>query len=219
MKKIFFTFVFLLFSFLLKAQRIFNEGILLYDITVRKTMNGKESDLIQNANYKLYLKGNLSRVDFSNNLGVETSVYNGKLENGFILKSYSTQQLMINLTKPEWMSKNQNFRNLKFTFSEEQKMVNGYTCKKATATLNEGDEIVVYFDPSIIMNNSDYSISINEIKGLPVQIQRTASDVFYQYNLKKVNTDAVAPAIFEAPKSGYRILSFREAQELKKKDR
>jgi hypothetical protein len=198
------------------AQKAIFEATLKYSITVRKTDNAKDPKPLQSATYNLFVKGDLSRSDFNSGAGTETTIYNTKTEKGIILKEYSAQKLMINLNKEDWLNQNQLFRNLKFNFETDQKNINGVMCKKANASLENGESLIVYYDPSFKLNNNEYSIALPNIPGLPIQFQRGMSGMTFEYTLSNINYEMVATNNFDYPKSGYRILSYKEAQNLKK---
>lgn len=200
------------------AQKTLNEATLTYNVTVKKSETGRDVTNVSTALYKLFIKGNSSRSDFSNKMGVESTIYNSKTEKGVILKAYGAQQLMINLTKEDWIDYNKKFKSLDFTIENSSKNIGGFICKKATAILNKDESIVVYFDPEIQLSNKDFTISFANIQGLPIQFQRIYSGLTYEYTLNDINYDGVSPVTFEYPKSGYRVLTYSEAQNFKKEN-
>ncbi len=216
MKYIIIIALFILTSVQANAQKAIFEATLKYTISVRKTDNVKDSKPLQTATYNLFIKGDLSRSDFNSGVGMETAIYNTKTEKGIILKEYSAQKLMINLNKEDWLNQNQLLRNLKFNYEKEQKSINGVMCKKANASLDNGESLIVYYDPSLKLNNNEYSIALPNIPGLPIQFQRGMSGMTFEYTLSNINYEMVATNTFDYPKSGYRILTYKEAQSLKK---
>ena len=204
------------FSLSSYAQMIITDGTLKYNISIKSTGNSAVPKSFQGATYNLYLKGNLSRSDFNNGLGIESSIFDGKNGKGLIIKEYSGQKLMINLIRDNWLSQNQVFQNLKFNIGTEEKKINGFVCKRATANLQNGELLTVYFNPDLLLSNKDYNTAFPGVPGLPVQFTRQQGSFIFEYNLNSINYDVVSSVTFEYPKSGYRVLSYEEAQKLNK---
>ena len=209
----------LLFNFLSlnsSAQKIITDGTLKYNISIKSTGNSAVPKSFQGATYNLYLKGNLTRSDFNSGLGIESSFFDDKNGKGLLLKEYSGQKLMINLTRDNWLSQNQLFQNLKFNIDAEEKKINEFVCKKATANLQNGELLIVYFTSDLLLGNKYYNTAFPSVPGLPVQFTRKQGAFIFEYNLININYDVVPSATFEYPKSGYRVLSYEEAQKLNK---
>ncbi len=209
----------LLFNFLSlnsSAQKIITDGTLKYNISIKSTGNSAVPKSFQGATYNLYLKGNLIRSDFNSGLGIESSIFDEKNGKGILLKEYSGQKLMINLTRDNWLSQNQVFQNLKFKIETDEKKINEIVCKKATAVLQNGEVLIVYFTPDLLLGNKYYNTAFPGVPGLPVQFTRKQGAFIFEYNLNSINYDVVSSVTFEYPKSGYRVLSYDEAQKLNK---
>ena len=213
---LFTIFLFNLFSLSSNAQKIITDGMLKYNISIKSTGNSAVPKSFQGATYNLYLKGSLTKSDFNSGLGIESSFFDDKNGKGLILKEYSGQKLMINLTRDNWLSQNQAFQNLKFNIEANEKKINEFVCKKATANLQNGEQLIVYFTPDLLLGNKYYNAAFPGLPGLPVQFTRKQGMFIFEYNLNTINYDVVPSAIFEYPKSGYRVLSYEEAQKLNK---
>jgi len=200
----------------LDAQKVISDATFKYSIVIRKTDQDKKSNPLSKASYQLYIKGNQTRSDFVNNLGTETSYYNSKTEKGVILKEYSGQKLMINLTQNDWLIHNKVFKNLEFNFIKDEKQINETVCKTAIANLSEGEKLIVYYDPSVTIANNNYTIAFPSIPGLPIQFEKQSNGLSYIYTLESFSYEIVAATIFELPKSGYRVISYQDAIALKK---
>ncbi len=209
-------FLFNLFSLSSNAQKIITDGMLKYNISIKSTGNSAVPKSFQGATYNLYLKGSLTKSDFNSGLGIESSFFDDKNGKGLILKEYSGQKLMINLTRDNWLSQNQVFQNLKFKIETDEKKINDIVCKKATAVLQNGEVLIVYFTPDLLLGNKYYNTAFPGVPGLPVQFTRKQGSFIFEYNLNSINYDVVSSITFEYPKSGYRVLSYDEAQKLNK---
>jgi hypothetical protein len=215
MKQIIFAILFTSITLAGLSQKLISEATLKYNITIKK--NGdKTNNPTPNATYQLLIKGNQTKSDFVNSIGTETSIYNSKTEKGVILKEYSGQKLMINLTKQDWLTQNQLFRNIDFKFEDLEKNIGGTKCKVATASLQNGGKLTVYYDTTISVLNNYYTIAFPAIPGLPIQFENNNNGVNYIYTLTGINYEVLSPNVFDIPKSGYRVVSYQEAISLKK---
>lgn len=196
------------------AQKKLNDATMHYTISVTSG-NGNKSAL-DGAKMKVFVKGQQSKAEMVSTLGSESTVYDAKGGSGFILKSYSGQQLMITMTKANWAQKNKLHPSLKFSIEDTDEKFGNYKLKKATATVAGGRTYTVYFTTDLVLNNGDYNNAFPQLPGIPVRYSIVSGDIVFTYTLDKVETDPVDSRIFEAPKSGYRIMTFEENMQLRK---
>ncbi len=215
MKQIIFTISLAISTIIGFSQRVITDATLKYNIVIKKS-GDKNNNATPNATYQLFIKGNQTKSDFINSIGTETSIYNSKTEKGVILKEYSGQKLMINLTKQDWLTQNQLFRNIDFKFENTEKKINGTVCKMATAILQNGGKLTVYYDTAINILNNNYTIAFPSIPGIPVQFENFINGVTYVYTLAGINYEVLSSNVFDIPKSGYRVISYQDAISLKK---
>jgi GLPGLI family protein len=213
------SFIILIIAFANKsfAQKKISEGTITYDISIKSAKSDKSlPNGLNGAALNIYLKPTQSRSEMTSSLGKETDVFDNKAGKGFILKEYSGQKLMITLTNQNWSQKNQWNENLKFMVSNEIETIAGYQCKKAIGTSEDGRTVTVYFAPDIVIVNDKYNGSFSQLPGLPIKYELTSGDLIFTYTLKTVNYDPVASALFAEPKTGFRIMTYNENQQLKK---
>jgi len=202
------------------AQKQINEVTLTYNISVQST--GEKTDLaksFEGALLTVYLKGQQSRSDMNSAIGSESNLYDNRSGKGFILKEYSGQKLMITLNKDNWQQKNQYYQNLNFTIDPGEEMIAGFKCKKATAVLPNGKTFTVYFTPELLLSNNHYSNSFVQLPGVPVQFELESGNLKFKYVLNKVSHDPIPSSRFEIPKTGYRVMTYEDNQQLKKGDK
>ncbi|MEX0636389.1 MAG: hypothetical protein WD135_06450, partial [Ferruginibacter sp.] len=108
------------------------------------------------------------------------------------------------------------YESLQFNISEERTMISNYLCKKATASLPDGKSFVVYFNPDITLSNKSYNNAFAQLPGLPVQYEMQSGNISFMYTLSKITYEAIATTKFDAPKSGFRIMTYEENQQLKR---
>jgi hypothetical protein len=197
------------------AQRQVNDATLHYKISVKSSEKSNLSAM-NGATMKVYVKATQSLSIMESSLGSESNVFDNKAGNGFILKSYSGQQLMITMTKANWQQKNKVHASLKFTTVDTDEKFGAYTLKKATSSLPGGRTYTVFFTPDLVLNNKDYNNAFPQLAGIPVRYEVVSGDIVFTYTLEKIDTDPVSSSMFEAPKSGFRKMTYEENMQLKK---
>jgi GLPGLI family protein len=202
------------FSF---AQKTISEGTLVYDIVIQSgNKEPQMADAIDGGTVTVYIKGAQSRSDMVSALGKETTIHEAKTGNSVILKEYSGQKLMITLTKENWVAKNKAYSDIKFELTDETKTIAGYQCKKATATLPNGKSFTVYYAPDLVATNKEYDATFKNLPGLALQYEYESGTMKYKYTLSKINFDPVMASKFDFPKSGYRVMTYDENQQMRK---
>jgi GLPGLI family protein len=201
----------------LAAQKIVNEATFNYNITI-ESVNDKTalSKSLQGASLTVYLKAGQSRSDMVSALGTESDYFDAKSGKGTILKQYSGQKLMITLTADNWNQKNSVNQAMKFTIESGEQEIAGFKCKKATGQSADGKTVVIFFSPDVVLANKKYDNAFPQLPGLPVQYELQSGQLKFKYTLSNINYEPVAAAKFEIPKTGYRVMTYQENQQLRK---
>lgn len=215
--------VFMLITFIVSgafAQKQLNEATLTYAINV-ESIDGKPelAKAFEGAQLIVYLKGNQSRSDMQSTLGVESSIYDSKTGAGAILKEYSGQKLMITMDKENWNQKNLQYHNAVFKIEPKEEIIGGFKAKKAVGTFPDGKTIVIYFTPEYIPANKQYNNAFTQLPGIPVRYEVQSGNIRFTYQLIKIDQEIIPSAKFLIPKTGYRVMTFDENQQLKKGDK
>ena len=199
------------------SQKILNEGLLVYNISIESVKGEKAvGGSLNGAVLSVFLTKDKSRTEMVSTPGTETTVYDASAGKGFILKEYSAQKLMITTTADNWQQKNHINSHLDFKTDNGTQVLNNYTCKKAVAATADGKLYTVYFDPSVTIANKTYNNAFPQLGGLPVRYELQSGNLIFKYDLVKYSTENIYPAKFDAPKTGFRVMSFEENQQLKK---
>lgn len=206
-----------LFAFTSSAQKVINELTLNYQISI-ETVNEKSAQTksLNGADLTIYIKGTESRADMKNSLGTESNLYDSKTGKGVILKEYSGQKLLISMNRENWAQKNLYSYNLKFSLDNTDQEIAGYKCKKATATLESGKTFVVYYMADMVIANREYNNSFKNLPGIPVQYEQESGNLKFKYTLTAISYENIPGNKFEIPKTGFRVMTYEENQQLKK---
>ncbi len=202
------------FSF---AQKTISEGTMIYDIVIQSANKEPQiADAIDGGTVTVFIKGGQSRSDMESAIGKESTIHDTKTGNAVILKEYSSQKLMITLTKDNWAEKNKAYNDIKFELIDEVKTIAGYSCKKAIAKLPNGKSFTVFYSPDLAVTNKEYDATFKKLPGLAMQYESVSASYKYTFTLSKINFDPIVASKFDFPKSGYRIMTYEENQQLRK---
>jgi hypothetical protein len=208
------AFIFSLNAF---SQKQISEGTFSYNISIETVKGEKQlSSALNGAVLNLFITKDKSRTEMTSKLGMETTVFDNKTGKGFILKEYSGQKLIITTTAENWMQKSQLNKNLNFIIEEENIAIAGYKCKKVTAKSTDGKTYTVYFDPTVTLLNKTYNNVFPQLDGMPIMYELQSGNLVFKYTLTKYTSDPLLPNKFEAPKTGFRVMTYEENQQLKK---
>lgn len=200
-------------SYSASAQKILNEGTLVYNMSV-ETGSGepKIADMFDGATTTIFLKGNKSRTELVSSLGSEATIYDASNGTGVILKDYSGQKLMITLTAANWAQNNSKYEGIVFENTGESQKIAGFNCKKATAKLKNGTSFIVYYTTDVNLANKSYDAQFKTLPGLPVQYEMETGKMKLKFTLASINYNPVPASKFEIPTSGYRVLTYDETK-------
>ncbi len=210
-------FIVLLFCGNTFAQKAQTDVTLTYNISI-ESANGekKVSNALNGAVLTLYISKDKSRTEVVNILGTEATFFDVKMGKGYLLREYSAQKLMITVNADNWAQKNRVTNKLAFEIDDDTTTIAGHTCKKATAKTADGKNYTVYFDQKVMLVNKTYNNAFPQLEGLPVQYELQLGNLTFKYTLSKMNSDVIASNKFDTPKTGFRVMTFEENQQLKK---
>jgi GLPGLI family protein len=204
-------------SFFSIGQKAISEGTIVYDIVIQSAnKEPRMADALDGGTVTVYIKGGLSRSDMISAIGKESTIHDAKTGNAVILKEYSSQKLMITLTKDNWIEKNKTYSDIKFELTEDTKTIAGYTCKKAIAKMPNGKSFTVYYTSDLSITNKEYDATFKNLPGLAMQYESGSATYNYTLTLSKINFEPVTASKFDFPKSGYRIMTYEENKLLRK---
>lgn len=201
------------------AQKLLNDATFTYSITVQSTDGKTElAKSLEGATLTVYVKGNLSRTEMVSTLGMESTIFDSRIGKGAILKEYSGQKLMITMDAGNWKQKNQFYQSVNFKIDNNIQSIGTYATKKAIGSFPDGKSFTVNFSTEFNTGNKSYNNAFSQLAGIPVQYEIISGNLKFTYTLIKVDQEIVPSSKFDLPKSGYRIMTYDDNQQLKKGD-
>jgi hypothetical protein len=82
--------------------------------------------------------------------------------------------------------------------------------------LEGGNTFVVYYSTDITTTNKEYYNAFKNLPGIPVKYELESGKLKFKYALTGIGYDNIPDNKFEIPKSGFRVMTYEENQQLKK---
>lgn len=196
----------------ISAQRKLTEATINYDIVINtsnKTPQG--ADLLDGATSVIYLKGNSSRSEMVSSLGKQATIIDGRSGNVTVLKDYGDPKYMITMTPADWKQYNKKYEGITFTYLNEFKMIAGYNCQKAIGKLTDSTTFTVFFTKDLAPMNKDFEYLNKNLPGLAMQYEAAMGSMMVTYTVSSINFNPVLQSKFDIPKSGYRVMTYKES--------
>lgn len=210
--------VFLLIQFPVKlsAQKLLSEGYLLYDVMVTSDKGTQQPGSTLQGNTAIhYVKGNLSRSELKSNLGNSVIIHDSRNGGGVLLREFGTQKMLIRLDPADWTERNRKYQGIIFTPTGETKIIDGYDCIQAKATLLNGTSFMLYYTKDLIVENKEMDPMFSELPGVALEYDAMQGNLIVRYTIKRISFDPVPIQKFDIPTSGYRELSYQESLKMK----
>lgn len=202
-----------------RAQKIYNDGTVTYNIMVSTGTNeAKAADLLDGATQKIIFKGSQTRSELKSILGTTITLHDAKSGAAVIVNEYGDQKILIRLTKENFEDRNNKYQGIKYELRNDTKVILGYNCKLAVATLKDGSSFKVYYTTEITFQNKDYGMQFQSLPGFPLEYESELGKMKVTYIADKISFDPVAAALFDLPKTGYREMTYDEVKKAQGKN-
>src|SRR5215212_7310689 len=196
------------------AQKKFSEGTISYDVVINTgSEKPKNADYLDGTTVANYIKGNKSRSEMVSPLGTLVTIHDSSKNAIVILKEFGEQKYMITLTPNDWKDANKKYENISFTHDpSEEKLIQGYKCKKAIGKLQDGTTYTVWYTPDLVPENKNFQYETRSLPGLALEYEINSKDQKVTYTVSKISFSPVQASKFDLPKSGYRIMTYGESK-------
>jgi len=74
----------------------------------------------------------------------------------------------------------------------------------------------VWYAPDLQVANKDYDPTFANLPGLPMEYEIESGQLKFKYTVSKISFDVVQLSKFDFPKSGYRVMTYEENQQMRK---
>src|SRR5918993_541726 len=118
-----------------------------------------------------------------------------------ILKEFGEQKYMITLTPNDWKDANKKYEGISFTYDPSaEKVLQGYNCKKAIGTLQDGTTYTVWYTPDLVPENKNFQYETRSLPGLALEYEINSKDQKVTYTVSKISFSPVLASKFDLPK-------------------
>lgn len=209
--------LFFLSPLYLNAQKLYNEGTISYNIVVETGSNqAQAADLWDGATQKMIFKNQQTRTELKSLLGTTITIHDSRNGTAVVMNEYDQSKVLIRMTKANYEDGNKKYAGIKFELKSETKVILGYKCSLAIATLSDGSTFKVYYTTEFVFQNKDYGPQFAGLPGVPLEYESELGKMKVTYIADKVSFDPVGAALFDIPKSGYREMTYEDVLKIKK---
>ncbi len=198
-------------AFNLSAQepKIISEVSVVYDLTIEDAnADANTIKSMTGASKMLYLKGSKVRTDLVTPSFKQTFISDSKSDSTVILRELGNNKYLSYLDSRKMGEKNKKYEGISFQNTNDTKTILGYDCKKVVAKLKDGSQYNIYYAPSIVPSNREFEYQFKDLPGFALEYEAQSEDgkTKVKYTATKITLTPVPIAMFDIPKSGYRVL-------------
>lgn len=192
-----------------KAQKIFSEGVIKYDVFVN---NNASPDGI----YVITVKGGFIKRELAMNNGFNNvTIYNQKTGKTLSLNVKDDTKYALEITETELKEKNKRFQNAVFTPLDKTKKLAGYKCEGSKVVYENKDEVQVYYTSDLVPQNETFNIQFPGLKGIPLEYETKSSPTnVMKFVATLIEVKVIDSKTFTIPEN-YKIVTKEELSQLK----
>lgn len=181
-------------------------GNLTATFSISSSTDGKKEDM-SNAQKMLYLRGKMLRVDIISTAYTQVSIYNFKDSSAVVLREFGAEKFITRLNIQKWKENSIRFKDMQVVITDETKMILGYNCKKAVATLSDGTTNNIYFTTDFMITVSENPYQFKNVPGFVLEYESRDSQnkSVITYTATQIDLNPVPAGKFDIPQSGYKI--------------
>ena len=173
MKKILFSMAIVVLSTLSLTAQI-TEGNVKYSIDMSSTNPELQMQLamMQGSTFELSFKDDLTRSEM--NMGTMmkiVTITNEKSEGALMLMSGMMGNTAVKMGAEDLKKSTDDAPEAEVTLTDETKEIQGFKCKKAVVTNEEGTESVVWYSEEIIVNKLGQNYLNSKVPGFPLEFE------------------------------------------------
>ena len=196
------------------AQRTVSDAKIVYKMDLPAEQLQLDAKL-QGSTLIQYIKGAYSRIDINFNIVHYTYLLNSKEETLTTLIDEHGNKYLIKADKQQYLKDLQQYEGVKFTDQPGTKEIAGYKCKRAIGTMPDGQTFEVYYTTDLIPENRQYNRRFVNLKGMPLEFEILAkNNTKMRVTAVKVELYPIPASYFDVPKSGYKVVSQQEIQNM-----
>ena len=198
----------LLISYSMRAQKIFSEGSIRFDVFL--SGEAKPSGL-----YVITVKGGNIRRELSMNNGYNNiTLFHFKTGKTYSLASDGDEHYALELSAGEVLEKNKRFTGAMVQSGSKTRKIAGQSCISAEVTYTDGEKVSIFYTPDYIPQHETFNAIFPGLKGLALEYEvRPPRAPGMKFVATFMDINPVESGQFEVP-AIYRILKQAELDKL-----
>ncbi len=199
-----------------KAQKVFSEGKITYDINVDVPPAQQQmAGMFKGSTMVLTIRNYMTRSDMHTSVLNNSTIVNTRENTAVSLMDNGGNKYLIRMSKEDLDKQREKYDGVSFIPQEGSKQIAGYSCRQAEGKLKDGSTFTVYYTPDLMPENTNYNKQFTGLKGLPLQYEMTMRNgLKMTLTANNVDLSPVPASQFDIPKSGYRELTMEEVRQM-----
>ncbi|WP_207492651.1 hypothetical protein [Aridibaculum aurantiacum] len=211
LKNLFVTLLVPGFSVFAQAQspKVISEVSVVYELSIEDANADANTVKAMNGAVKnLFIKGSKVRTDLVTPSFKQVFLHDSKSDTTVVLRELGNTKYLTYIDARKRTEQNRKYEGITFINTEETKTILGYECKKIVARLKDGSQYNVFYAPSIIPSNRSFEYQFQDLPGFALEYEAQSEDgkTRVKYTATRITLTPVPVALFDIPRSGYRIL-------------
>lgn len=191
----------------LTDRRIFSEGRLTYSIQIQNSRDTALTALFAKASYEVWIRGYQVRIDFVSPLRNILTLYNGTAKSGIVIKESGADRYITTLDPKQWQAYTAGRQATHYTYDKDT-TIQSYVCKKVLASLPNGKQAQIYYNPALVPFEKDYDPLLKGLEGVAVRFSYGLEAYTIVFQLIKIENIPVPSTRFELPQANFKRLEF-----------
>lgn len=186
---------------------------IVYDISIHKSKNKIGIEETYNGGIKTIMKsGDSYRIRMVSLMRIHNIfLYHPGEKNQEIImaKESGKDKYQFQLTHAQWYKMNEKYKGARYDFSgKDKKSILGYTCNKATITLNNGQSFTVFYTNALPGLHKSVEPAFEKIPGLVLEYELMSKNSTIKYRASQIETSEIDETVFEKPGKDYKNRKF-----------
>lgn len=216
MKKILFSMAMVVFSTLSLTAQI-TEGNVKYAIDMSSTNPEMQMQLsmMQGSTFELFFQGDMTRSEMNmGSIMKIVTITDAKSEGAVMLMSGMMGNTAVKMNSEDLKKNTEETPEMEVTLTDEAKDIQGFKCKKAIVTNEEGTESAIWYTEEITVNKLGQNYLNNQVPGFPLEFEMNQGEIKMtmtstEFN-KKLDKKAVKTMFDTTIPEGYTEMSAEE---------
>jgi GLPGLI family protein len=199
-----------------RTQRIFSEGLIIYDVKVEEPLNlhARESEQFEGSKMEIMVKNKTVRTDLLV-AGNDREVISNTLDTTAVaLLNRGLDKYLIRLSRKQVVAEFATYQNLNFQDGHATRKIAGFNCRKAVGKSSDGDPVTVFYTTELVPGNPAYFPEFPGLKGVPLEFEKKVGGLRMTMTANSVDLSPIPASDFDIPTNGYKEITEQEIEQM-----